>query len=434
MRKEHMVLYLMLFSFCFFLVLTVNVFPQGEKDSTIKPQESQNKIDVKPDQSNSEEKIEKCPPIAPNPFTFSKNNRLVPDSTITVLMVDKDNEIQLNSVHLQLFDKNNKPIKDICLKAYASGTGAVNEGNKEITIYIPGWGKVLKSFFDPKFFDGIFLSHTAELVIFYKKTEKNGEMVGKSYEMQNSFHIEITEPKWAWIWAIFVILLAILISILVKLRPKSEINAPLWQCPFYFAITSRNRYSLSLAQVLIWTYVTLFGIVFVFVMTQRFMAISSQVLLLLGIGGATSALNKIQTANRLQNIPIPYQNILKEEKLSLFDLFSSDGGPNIIKLQMFVFTLVIAFVVFLEIANNYEFPDLSDNLVMLMGVSSAVFLGNNLAQSVKKEDIDKKITEINKYLEEKNETESSLERIIKSDKKAEILLKELKVLADSYLG
>jgi hypothetical protein len=59
-----------------------------------------------------------------------------------------------------------------------------------------------------------------------------------------------------------------------------------------------GTYSLSLTQILVWSYVTLFGLVYVWCMSEDFLKISPDVLKLLGIGSATAVLSRAVSSSK----------------------------------------------------------------------------------------------------------------------------------------
>lgn len=71
---------------------------------------------------------------------------------------------------------------------------------------------------------------------------------------------------------------------------------------------------------------------------------------------------------------------------------------------MLVFTLLTAYIVVVEIAKKYSFPQIPDSLVVLMGISSAVYIGNEVIQENVWEKIKKKIEEIEKHAKDKGKS------------------------------
>lgn len=151
----------------------------------------------------------------------------------------------------------------------------------------------------------------------------------------------------------------------------------------YIPLLLRNQlgnYSLSLTQVLLWTCTTLFGFVYIWLMGDGIPDIPSQMLMLLGIGGGTALLSRVNSRER-NNVAWRYVALVKDEKGgSLADLISVDGQPSLFKFQMLCFTLITVGIVISEVCTKSAFAQISDSLVTLMGLSSAAYLGNDRVQ------------------------------------------------------
>lgn len=151
----------------------------------------------------------------------------------------------------------------------------------------------------------------------------------------------------------------------------------------YIPLLLRNQlgnYSLSLTQVLLWTCTTLFGFVYIWLMGDGIPDIPSQMLMLLGIGGGTALLSRVNSRER-NNVAWRYVALVKDEKGgSLADLITVDGQPSLFKFQMLCFTLVTVGIVISEVCTKSAFAQISDSLVTLMGLSSAAYLGNDRVQ------------------------------------------------------
>ncbi|MBM4140399.1 MAG: hypothetical protein FJ242_02740 [Nitrospira sp.] len=245
------------------------------------------------------------------------------------------------------------------------------------------------------------------------------------------FTIMIPSVKWAYIWGVVVVILSFLIISWLKPEPFKkqrgfkDISKEEWEkiprlkrfflYPLNFAITPIGTYSISLTQILIWTYVTIFGLVYVYWLTGSFLDITSQVLMLLGIGGGTAIGAKINAVSKLYEVPPKYLNLVEKKRIpKLRDIISTGGHPNIYKFQMLVFTLLTAYIVVVEIAKKYSFPQIPDSLVVLMGISSAVYIGNEVIQENVWEKIKKKIEEIEKHAKDKGislDTTENVERL-----------------------
>jgi hypothetical protein len=136
-----------------------------------------------------------------------------------------------------------------------------------------------------------------------------------------------------------------------------------------------GSYSLSLAQVMIWTLVTIFGLIYVWLMTESILAPSEQELLLLGIGGLTAVLSQ---AGKLRGEEVEPRIVQAATEPKLGDLVKMDGLPSVFKFQMLVFTIISAAIVLKELIATCRFPALPGELVTLMGISSATYVGNKV--------------------------------------------------------
>jgi hypothetical protein len=322
------------------------------------------------------------PPLRTNLFHIGENDRMIPGGTFTVYIDDytlvKNNRLQ--PLSLQWYGKS------LPIDAIVKNTGTINEPKAEILINIPGWKEKLKDFLKPPFFSGVFLSYRVQLVIPYLD-DKNNLVPNPSY-----IRVKIPDPFWAAVWGIAAMFMASLIGawlIRKYWRWKKMKVYPIWKFPFCLAYTPAGRYSLSLMQIVIWTYVTIFGLVYVWMMTFTFMEITPQILMLLGIGGGTAVASKLQMVSRLQNIPFQLQVYLKgNREPHISDLITSYDTPNLAKFQMLTFTVITAIIVIVELLHHFKFPNLSDGIVALMGVSSAIYLGSDITKPAKPEDID----------------------------------------------
>lgn len=246
-----------------------------------------------------------------------------------------------------------------------------------------------------------------------------------------SFPIMIPSVKWAYIWGVVIVMLSFFVLSLLKPEPFkkqpgfTDISKKEWEkipslkrfflYPLNFAITPIGTYSISLTQILIWTYITIFGLVYVYWLTGSFLEITPQVLMLLGIGGGTAIGAKINAVSKLYEVPPKYLNLVQKKRIpKLRDIISTGGRPNIYKFQMLVFTLLAAYIVVVEIAKKYSFPQIPDSLVVLMGISSAVYIGGEIIQENVWEKIKKKIEEIERHAKDKGiplDTTENIERL-----------------------
>jgi len=64
---------------------------------------------------------------------------------------------------------------------------------------------------------------------------------------------------------------------------------------------------------------------------------------------------------------------------------------------MLAFTLLTGYIVVVEIVKNYVFPVIPDSLVTLMGISGAVYLGNEFTHKNIWDDVQKGIDKSIKF-------------------------------------
>jgi hypothetical protein len=211
-----------------------------------------------------------------------------------------------------------------------------------------------------------------------------------------NYPVEVPEPAVAWWWALGTVAAVWIIFGTIWASRSGwtrDIGWRVLRFPLAISETEFRRYSLSVFQSVIWTFVLVFGLPFVWKITSQFLVVTPQVLMLLGIGSGTAVLSGINTRSRLQPIDVKYRDLLKQDGPKLSDLISLDGAPSIARIQMLAFTFIIADSVWKSIYDQYEFPVLSDGLVALMGISSAVYVGGNVVSAVPEERVKKAIAD-----------------------------------------
>ncbi|MBI4967041.1 MAG: hypothetical protein HZC25_02880 [Rhodospirillales bacterium] len=303
------------------------------------------------------------------------------------------------------------------------------------------------------------------------------KIIGRDKDNQSIFEknveISVTSTRWAFAYTVLSILVAIGLIYLVTGRR----NAQTGTSNFLLTIiaTSNGRASLSQLQIMIWTLVVCGSIVYVFSISGTFMALSDQVLGLLGISGLAIlgaqagartgpqqlgklaagetfpakgikiiagehvvAVPELQATDTLQGLinatnqaiqlagpanglhqckaklaiaPDGYRStlIMKHDgskgpiriedpsgligKLGLLfevdesdievprapqwgDLVMSDGEVDVTRLQMLLFTGIIAIMVVIKVGSTYTIPVLPDSLLVLMGISNGLYITN----------------------------------------------------------
>ncbi len=345
-----------------------------------------------------------------NPFTLIKN-RIVPG---TSFQINVDKEIfkkENDKVSLTLMYKfeNDIQTKRIPIKNFF-----LKQENDKLMIRgnFPEFGEI-KDIRTQSPWRGMLTPYRGSLEIKYERENPDIQTF--------LFPVMIPSVKWAYIWGIVVAVCSFFIISSLKPQPikkhmgfdkEKDRSSEVWEkketwkkfllYPLNFAITPMGSYSISLTQIIIWTYVTIFGLVYVYWLTGSFLDITSQVLMLLGIGGGTAISSKMNSVSKLYEVPPKYLNLVEKKRIpQLRDLISTAGNLNVFKFQMLVFTLLVAYVVVIEIVRRYSFPQIPENLIILMGISSAVYIGNEVTQENVWEKIKKKIEEIEKIAKDR---------------------------------
>lgn len=146
------------------------------------------------------------------------------------------------------------------------------------------------------------------------------------------------------------------------------------------ALHRNCRFSLSNVQVLMWTLLVLYAFCFVWVANGLLLEISPGVLILLGISGGTSVLSR--TVEKLSGSPESGRPL--ETKARLQDLVTGDDGKfDLLRFQMLGFTLFTLIYAFVSVIRSEGLPEISQNLYLLMGISSSTYLGGKLADAMK---------------------------------------------------
>jgi hypothetical protein len=166
-------------------------------------------------------------------------------------------------------------------------------------------------------------------------------------------------------------------------------HGPIFFSPIWLGRGRRGSASLSSLQITVWTYLV-FGIAsYIFIMNGRLINITNSILILLGISGSASVAARITASRqeeRAEIITTARSMSAKKEALeavsypSWSDLISSGGRIDLARLQMLVFTFLTAAYVGITAAVTFQFPELPDGLLWLMGISNGVYLGGKIAE------------------------------------------------------
>lgn len=137
--------------------------------------------------------------------------------------------------------------------------------------------------------------------------------------------------------------------------------------------------SLTLLQMALWTTITVWALIYVFLRTWELLSVTTEVMTLLGFAGATTVGARVIAAAR---VPAVIENGAAKPverdpaRFRFAQLFQSAGRFDLVKLQLFVFTLLIACYVVFRVLWDGAFPALDGNFLLLMGISNGAYIMN----------------------------------------------------------
>jgi hypothetical protein len=137
-----------------------------------------------------------------------------------------------------------------------------------------------------------------------------------------------------------------------------------------------NIPSLSLFQVFLWTMVTMWALLYVLLLTFAPVILTEQIMALLGLSGATSVAARWINSNRTPGITAPIGGDVQD----FWAMVMTDEKPDLLKIQLFSFTLFAVGYVLVRVTQTAAFPVLDTNLLLLMGVSNLTYLGGKVAE------------------------------------------------------
>jgi hypothetical protein len=140
--------------------------------------------------------------------------------------------------------------------------------------------------------------------------------------------------------------------------------------------------SLSLFQIFFWTVIAVWGLVFVYIVTGTLLTMTTSMLALLGIAGTGSVLARwIGVGNTPPGAAAGGATRQSPPKVDMGLMLSTNGSFDLLKLQLFVFTLMIGAYVVWRVMDSGAFPDLDTNTLLLLGVSQGVYIGGKVAST-----------------------------------------------------
>ncbi len=323
------------------------------------------------------------------------------------ISVPSEKKSEVGNAQLYFLSKGKNAPK-VPVKAFTKSI--TTEGKREvyeIQGLVPEYENIFPKTDKRKWYEGWLIARSATLEI-------QLPFSSESHSWQTSFAIPL--QKMAALWGLAVLLIFLVLFLVRHFDPfpkderfKSDERAEKWNerhqdllkrlvsLPLKYSITPIGTYSISLAQIQFWTAIVIFASVYVFITRGEFLNVSEQVLMLLGISGGTALAAKINAATRRNDeIPHEYLKEIEKRRLPRFrDLVSVRGAPNLFKFQIFAFTLLSGVVVLQQLYQQFDFPEIPAGQLMLMGLSSGVYLGHefgmedtwkNIHETIKKAD------------------------------------------------
>jgi hypothetical protein len=139
-----------------------------------------------------------------------------------------------------------------------------------------------------------------------------------------------------------------------------------------------GTYSLGRTQMALWLVLSVAGFIFLWLTLGFYLhVITSAVLVLLGINGATGlaaiVIDKPKPAAQgAQAVAAP---AARTSLGFIEDLICDAEGAKLQRLQMVIWTCVLAVIFVWNVVGNFVFADFDTNLLLLMGIASSTYLG-----------------------------------------------------------
>ena len=135
-------------------------------------------------------------------------------------------------------------------------------------------------------------------------------------------------------------------------------------------------YSLGKSQMAFWGLIVFFTFIGIWVLTGRMEFIPTQVLILLGISGATGLSAVIMENEKDQKNRNENPSALKKDSTGFWrDICSDSAGPAFYRLQVVAWTVVLGILFIRSVTKGLSMPEFSETLLLLMGISNLTYLG-----------------------------------------------------------
>lgn len=136
-------------------------------------------------------------------------------------------------------------------------------------------------------------------------------------------------------------------------------------------------FSLSRVQLAYWTMIVSLSFLYIWATTGDFATIAGSTLLLMSISlGTTAAATVI---DKSQDKMVRHQDFPSDNLLS--DVLSDANGLSMNRFQMVVWNIIMGVVFISGVYRDLSMPQFSDNLLMLMGVSSSAYVALKIPEN-----------------------------------------------------
>jgi hypothetical protein len=138
----------------------------------------------------------------------------------------------------------------------------------------------------------------------------------------------------------------------------------------------KGPWSLGRAQMALWMVIVLIGFVFFWLALGEYQSvINSSILVLLGLNATTGLLAVQLDSNKTSGA--------KAGSSFYMDWISDGSGPQLQRIQVILWTVVLAFVFLYNVIFKFTFPAFDTNLLLLLGIAQATYIGFKVGEPPK---------------------------------------------------
>jgi hypothetical protein len=142
---------------------------------------------------------------------------------------------------------------------------------------------------------------------------------------------------------------------------------------------SQSPFSLALTQLSFWSIVVASSFIYIWIVTEQIPDIVGSTLILISISAFTTA------GSRLVDIRGEGRNAVTAHSDNFMsDILQDEQGYSVHRAQMFMWTIIMGIVFVTSVIRLQQFPEISDSLLGLMGISSGTYVGLKTMENKKK--------------------------------------------------